>query len=403
MNKRTILTTLLAGALTLNLSCAVLAAPASTNEVVTGRTIQNNQTGVIKPSEIQKPIYHNVTTEITLKGTIIIDGPELVFTAIDPDGSLVPSDKISVIKIADKTYTYSVSVNPSKWKGNVNFTFNAKTIYKNGKTAGQTHTSAPEQKQNIHVAYVSGFEYSNFTWGNYDRSQNQYAYSYNLVKVWDDGTKIPQTFTNVVSGTGEVSITGEDVTYDGRIANVGTEVPPVNILSFGTENIVWAYNEISKKYDLSFNLVKNLSNGKNEQQIISISDVAPSTDYTYAAKDTRSLDYVQNFNFIVPAAPVPVVPTATNISVNGISSLWTGNDANGGNIQEAYTLNYLINGKSYAVNLKNNFTKGTGFVAQELIYIASYEGQTVNVVYTLNCIEPSKDDTTNLNGNEKNK
>lgn len=58
------------------------------------------------------------------------------------------------MKIADNTYTYSFTIDPSKWKGTVNFTLDAKTIYINGKTAGQTHTSAVELKQSFTVPVV---------------------------------------------------------------------------------------------------------------------------------------------------------------------------------------------------------------------------------------------------------
>lgn len=334
MNKKIITITLLASVLTLNLSYTAFAASASTNTVVTGRTEQNNQSGKIIPAEIQTQIYHNVTKEIDLTGTIIIDGPQLVFTVTDPKGNNIASDKISVVKIDDKTYSYSVKVDPSNFKDNVDYTLNAKTVYKNGQPAGQTHTSAPEQKQTIHVAYVSGFKYNDFTWGTYDQDKKEYSYSYELVKIWDDGTEKSETITGTVSCGDSVEIEGKDETYDGEPVELGTEV--------------------------------------------------------------------------APNAPEQVTPIVSNVSISGITSNWTGNEANGGNVQEEYTLNYSINGNTYSVKQSTNFTKnGTEFVDQKLVYKATFNDQTVNVNYILPYVAPAStaDNTsnnTNGNGNSQN-
>lgn len=410
MNKKLLCMSILAGTLVLNTSSIVFAAPVSTNTVVTGRTEQNNQTGVITPATVQAQIFHNVTKSITLTGTIVIDGPKLVFTVLDPAGNTVSADKITVVKIADKTYTYSVNVDPSAFKGNVGYTLSAKTIYQNGKTAGQTHTSAPDQKQNIHVAYVSSFEYSNITFGTYDRIQNQYPYSYDLTKVWDDGTKESKEVTGTVSGEGSVSIVGEDPTYDGP-SNVGNEMPPVNIRSFDKQNPVWTYNKDTNKYDLTFDLIKKLSDGNSNTETVSIQGIAPSTTYTYAANDSMSPDYSQDFTFTAPAAPVieePVItptptvvqtPVVTEVSVNpsSITSRWTGNHGNGGNVQESYTLTYKINDQSFSKSLNTNFTNGTGYSDQNLTYTASFNGESVTVSYTLPYIEPASTDINTTN------
>ncbi|RMD00460.1 hypothetical protein D9O40_09870 [Clostridium autoethanogenum] len=320
----------------------------------------------------------------------------MVFTVIDPGGSPIPDSNITVTNVADKTYTYSVKVDPSAFKGNVNYTLSVKTIYKNGKTAGQTHTSAPDQKQNIHVAYVNSFEYSNFTFGAYDRNQNQYPYSYDLIKVWDDGTKTSKGVTGTVSGEGSVSILGEDPTYDGGPANVGNQIPPVNIKSFEIKPIVdsdWSWSD--NKYNLSFTVIKNLSNGQIEENQESIS-IDPSTTYTYTAKDGRSPDYSQDFTFTAPAAPTPVVSDVL-VEPSSISSRWTGNDANGGNVQENYTLTYKINGQSFSKYLSTNFTKGTGYSDQNLLYTVAFNGEDVNVSYTLPYIQPVSTDINTSN------
>lgn len=390
MNKELAGMSVLATLLVLNTSSIVFAAPSSTNTVITGRTQQNNQTGVITPTAVQTQIYHNVTNNITLNGTIVIDGPKLVLTVLDPNGNTVSADKITVVKVNDTTYTYSINVDPSAFKGNVSYTLNAKTVYINGKTAGQTHTSAPESKQIIHVAYVSSFEYSNLEWGAYDRAQNQYPFSYKLIKVWDDGTKVPENITGIVSGTGSVLIQGSDITFDGGVITLATEIPPVNILSFETQNPIWSYNEAANKYDLTFTLIKNLSNGNNEQVTVSIQGIEPSATYTYTANDSMSPDFSYELLFAVPVAPEATEAVVSNVTVSIISSLWTGN--NGGNVQEKYTLNYSINGQQQnPVELSTNFTKnGTGlFGSQNLIYEAQFNGQTVSINYTLNYVEPN--------------
>lgn len=233
MNKKLPFIAVLSGLLVLNTASITFAAPASTNTVVTGRTEQANQSGVILPAAVTEQIFHNTTTSITLTGTIIIDGPKLVLSVLDPNNNAVPQKNITFVKVTDKTYNYSVTVNPSSFKGDVNYTLQAKTVYINGKPAGQTLTSAPDTIQTIHVAYVADFKYTNFTWCTYDRDSNEYPYSYNLIKVWDNGNEDMQDpTTGTILGTDSVKIQGTDPTYDYGTVLLGTEVPPVNIKSF---------------------------------------------------------------------------------------------------------------------------------------------------------------------------
>lgn len=395
MKRKLIITTLLSSSLVLNMSFAVLAAPASSNTVVTGRTEQNRVTGIIMPAAIQTTAFHNVTKAVTFTGTVVIDGPQLVFTVTDPAGQTIPANNVSVTKVADKTYNYSVTVDPSRFKGNVDYTFSAKTIYINGKTAGQTHTAAPDQKQVLHVAYVSGFEYGNLTWGTYDRSKNQYPFSYDFAKVWDDGKRDITSITGIIDGKKSLSIQGSDATYDGGTTTVGTEMPPVNIYSFeAKQDAVWTFNKESKKYDLEFTLVKNLSNGNREEQQAVMKGVAASTACTYTAKDERSTDYSQDFTFTAPA------PAAVDVLVSNISSKWTGNEANGGNVQEKFTLIYTIEGETFTVSLNKNFTKNnTGFAGQDLTFDADFYGQIVPVNYTLKYVEPASTEVNTSNSN----
>ncbi|MFL0247098.1 hypothetical protein [Candidatus Clostridium stratigraminis] len=401
MNKKLPFVAVLSSLLVLNTASIAFAAPASANTVITGRTEQGNQSGVILPAVVTKQINHNVTNSVTLTGTIIIDGPQLVLTVLEPNGTEVPSSNITYVKADDKTYNYSITVNPSSFKGYVNYTLKAKTVYINGKNAGQTHTTAPVTTQTIHVSYVDHFNYTNFTWGAYDRQNNEYPYSYNLVKVWDDGKEVMQDPTiGAIPGTDSVIIQGADATYDGGIALLGTEVPPVNIRSFETQSPVWTYNEATKKYDLTFDLIKNLSNGGSETAAVATEGVAPLATCSYTAKDGRSPEFSQSFNFTAPAAPVPVGPVISDVVVSNIDSMWTGNHGNGGNVQEKYILSFYINGVFYSEDLTTNFTKNSSglYGSQDLTYSASYNGQTIIINYTLKYVEPdSLEDNTKNN------
>ncbi len=208
--------------LALLLSTTAFAAPAP-KTVVTGRTEQARATGVITPAPVTTELPHNVTTELVLAGTVVIDGPQLEVTVSREGADL---GRASVTKVADKTWTYSLTVNPSVWKGNTSISVSAKTVYINGQTAGQTHTTASVASQPIHVAYVADFEYSDFIWGTYDREQNRYPYSYTLVKIWDNGQRVNEPVNGWALAAETVTIEADDLTYDGGPVTLGTETAP---------------------------------------------------------------------------------------------------------------------------------------------------------------------------------
>lgn len=384
------------------LSTAVFAAPASTNVVVTGRTEMEKQTGIITPNLLAAPIYHNVTTSVTLSGKVVIDGPALVVTVTDPSGMTVAPESVVTAKIADKTFVYSVVVNPSKFKGNVAYVINARSVYINGKTAGQTHTLAIPVTQSMRVAYVKGFEAANFAWGAYDRDNNSYPFSYNLVKIWDNDERVASPVSGTLAGTEVLNIQGNDVTYDNGPALVAAMVPPVNIRSFAVSEPVWTYDTAAKTYSLAFNLTKNLSNGLVETVAVQQNGIAPLAVYTFAANDARSADYTVPYTFTAPAAPVPPKPVVSDVAITGVTSEWTGFDANGGNVKEYYTLNYKINGALFVQGMNKTFNKGTGYVDQQMVYETLFDGQAVSVAYVLPYLEPaSNGDNTSNNGGKK--
>lgn len=366
-------------ALALILPTAALAAPAE-KEVITGRTEQERLTGIITPAPITTELLHNVTHELVLQGIVVIDGPQLVFTAMVNGQEL---NGVSVVKLADKTWGYSVTVDPSAWRGQTTISYSAKTIYANGKTAGQTHTTAAPQQQTVRVAYVADFAYNSFSWGVYDREHNTYPYSYNLVKVWDNSQRMSQPITGTVLGTGYLAIYGDDLTYDGDPVLLGTEIPPVNVRSFGVSEGQWTYNEESGKHTLQFWLTTTLSNGQYETTLVNLGGINPSATYTYTASDIRSPGYTQGFPFTAPAAPVPVTPVVSGIQVTNIFHEYAGGSSN---VKAEYELHYKINGTPFSITnpkLKFTFNSGTGFVDQELSHDTIYNGQQVTIYYTL--------------------
>lgn len=515
-SKKTI-STILASSLVFGLGTAVVnAAPNTTNSVSTGRTDLKVATGVITADKI--PTLAHGDTDVTLTGTVVIDGPQLVLTV---GGNPVDA---TLTKVADKTWTYSYKTTVGDQTDDVTFNIGAYTVYTNGTHAGQTHTSATSVGQTVHVPFVKSYDYTNLNWKDYDRTNNIFTFSYNLIKVWDDGVK--EAVTDPVNAS---------VSGNGTYQNLGfTITPPVVVQSFAaTEGTFSNYDRTNNTYDLTFDLTKQLSNGKSETTTINESAVDASQDYvynaasdsdelfpyshdftftppvtvrdftasegtfsnynstnntytltfdltkvlskgdpetvqvtetvdaagnyTYTAADDRAPGYSIDFSFTpptvfrdfsfstdapvwtynstnntysvsfgvnetwsngtistetftrdgltpgiandvsvtvnggthktsltAPAAPAPVIPPSVTgtVDASSIQSLWTGK--NGDNVQEAYTLSYMINGIPYTKNLSNNFTKnGTGFNDQSLVYSATVNGQTVVVNYTL--------------------
>lgn len=443
-----IFSTVIASSMIFSLSTTTVnAAPNINSTVTTGRNELNVATGVIIANKVLT-LAHGAT-DVTLTGTVVIDGPKLVLLVNGQD----VSNRATLTKIADKTWTYQYKTTVGDQTGDVSFSIGAYTIYANGKTAGQTHTNATTVGQSVHVPFVKSYDYTNLNWTGYDRSANEFTFSYNLVKVWDD--EVREVVTNLV----DASIKGTE-TYQ----NSGfTITPPVVVQSFeATEGTFSNYNRTHNTYDLTFDLTKKLSNGTSETTTISKVAIDASQDYVYTASSKEPFAYSRDFTFTpptvfrdftfstdapvwtynstndtysvsfgvnetwsngdtatetitrdrltpgasieesvtiygvthtktltVPAAPAPVIPSSVTgtVDTSNIQSLWTGK---GGNVQEKYTLEYTINGITFSISLSYNFTKNeANFRDQNLTYNATYNGHTVVVNYTLPYITPT--------------
>jgi hypothetical protein len=530
-------TAVLATCLVFSMGTSVMAATKTTDTLTTGRTEQIRATGVITPNPV--PTLAHYATDVVLTGTVVIDGPKLVLLVGGKDVSL----DATLTKVADKTWTYRYNTNVGVQTGNVTFNVDAYTIYANGKPATDIHTRAASSVgQAVHVPFVKSYEYTNLDWTSYDRVSNQFSFSYNLVKVWDDGVR------EVVAIPVIAQVFGTE-TY----RSSGFEIkPPIVVNSFEVSDGSFTnYNRTNNTYDLSFELTNKLSDGNQEnsavdkigvdaskdfiytatsdrlfpftkdfkfsppvtvreytatagtftgynrtdntvlltfelKKILSIGEPESKTEtatvdaaqtYLFTASDLRAPGFTKDFsftapkvfrdfafsiiapvwtyiaptynvNFVInktwsdgsadtevitregltqgianpvsvtiegvthdtsltaPTAPVvlaPTIPSSVQGSVlaDSIQSTWTGNNANGGNVQEQYTLNYTINGINSSQTISTNFTSGTGFQSQDLTYTAAYNGQSVQVNYTLPYIQPAstQNNTSNGNGN----
>lgn len=119
----------LASALLFQAALPALASTAKPNPVETGRTEAKVNTGVITPNG-------SLVKSNTLTGTVLIDGPKLVMT-VTSDGQAVPGAKAETFAVSDKLFGYKIEV-----PGDGKYTIGARTVYANGKHAGQTHTQA---------------------------------------------------------------------------------------------------------------------------------------------------------------------------------------------------------------------------------------------------------------------
>jgi len=362
------------------------ATPAKSTEVqATGRTELQRMTGTISPDAI--PTLAHYATDVVLTGTVTIDGPKLVLLVNGQDVSA----SAQLTKIGDKTWSYRYPTTVGSQTGDVAFHVDAYTIYMNGKTAGAVHTrAASAAAQVVHVPFIKYYEYTNLSWDAYDRVSNMFSFSYRLVKVWDDDVR------EIVAAPTFAHVAG-DATY----AASGFEIaPPIVLRDFALSAAepVWTYEKPT--YSVSFTVEKTYSNGTTALETVQRDDLQPGMSNDVAV----TLDgYTKTISLAAPAAPAAPAPTIPSeaagvVDAGSIVSTWTGTSANGGNVQQDYTLRYTINGTAFEQKLQTNFTKnGTGFTAQQLTYLASYEGQTVNIVYTLPYVQPTSvnDNTTN--------
>ncbi|HZG87741.1 hypothetical protein [Paenibacillus sp.] len=364
---------------------AAAAAKTAAEAKETGRTEQQRMTGAISPDFI--PTLAHYATDVVLTGTVTIDGPKLVLLVNGQDVSA----SAQLTKIGDRTWTYRYPTSVGSQTGDVAFNVDAYTVYMNGKTAGAVHTrAASAAAQVVHVPFIKYYEYTNLSWDAYDRVSNLFSFSYQLVKVWDDEVR------EVVAEPTLAQVAGDAV-----YAASGFEIaPPVVLRDFAltAAEPVWTYE--APTYSVDFAVEKTYSNGAKSSETVQRAGLLPgtSTDVTVTLEG-----WTKTFTLAAPAAPAapaPSIPAETTgvVDESGIESTWTGTSANGGNVQQNYTLRYTINGTSFEQKLQTNFTKnGTGFTTQQLVYLASYEGQTVKIVYALPFVQPASlnDNTTN--------
>ncbi|HWL22796.1 MAG TPA: hypothetical protein VNR38_03470 [Ureibacillus sp.] len=285
---RKTISTILAGSLIFSLGTVIVsAAPNSNNSVTTGRTEQNVETGVITADKV--PTLAHYATDVTLTGKIVIDGPKLVLLVNGQD----VSNKATLTKVADKTWTYQYKTTVGDQTGDVSFDIDAYTVYANGKPAGQVHTNARSVTQSVHVPFIEFYDYTNLQFTEYDRNTNIFKFSYNLVNVWDDGDR------EVVSSPVDASVLGSEE-YQDKDKGIAIK-PPVVVRSFNTVNGHFSnYNRTDNTYDLSFDLISNLSNGDQLVDTISETNVDASTDYGYTASHEGLFPYSQVFIFTPP-------------------------------------------------------------------------------------------------------
>jgi hypothetical protein len=359
---KTVISTIIASSLVLGLGSAVVsAAPAKLTQ--TARTEQQRVTGFITPDQVTVPRY---AKEVTVTGTVLIDGPQLIVT-------IPGSTSVTVQKIADKTWTYSATLNVEGLRGDQTYTISAKTVYISGKPAGDTHTLAQDIEYKIHVPFITSIVAENANFSSYDRALNLFTLTYNRVENWSTGEPVITAELKSVAGTeSDVEILGSTFIVPTAIKDITF---PENLTA---ENYNW--DPATYRYAVSF--VATIENSKGEKESVVVTKDGLMPGQVFSGNFTVSDNYgslTKTYSFTSPAAPVAAIPTVTNISVAGAEYRWTGKDANGGNVQAKYTLEYTINGERFTITKEFTFNNGVGYKDQNLTEIVNYNGQSVTI------------------------
>lgn len=200
-----------------------------------GRTVKETGvgTGVLKAGTLAELTY-NKETSVLLTGTVVIDGPKLVMKL-----TRYPQVQFSIVKVADKLFAYT-AVLPlgADDKGKLDLSVEAYTVYQNGKTAGQIHSTVagPVSAGHVHVAYIKEYQAVNAVFGTYNRTANTFPFSYTLNKVWDDGHVEVSGHIVEVQGTTEVyGIVASDPAYKSGAAPVTVRQVAVPVVLKDTE------------------------------------------------------------------------------------------------------------------------------------------------------------------------
>ncbi|WP_438447297.1 hypothetical protein [Gorillibacterium sp. sgz5001074] len=218
---------LLAGSAT---SALAAGAVVSATAVEPARTVKQTGYGTgVLTSETRAELTYNKESSVSLSGTVVIDGPVLVMKLVN-----YPQVAFTIKKVADKLFTYS-AVLPlgSGDKGNLDLSVEAYTVYQNGKTAGQIHSTVagPVSAGKVHVAYIDRYHVTDTSFGTYNRAANTFPYSYTLNKVWDDGKVTSSAITVHVEGTKDVyAVQASDPAYKDGAAAVTVSTAPVPVV-----------------------------------------------------------------------------------------------------------------------------------------------------------------------------
>ncbi len=374
-----VISTIIASSLVIGLGSSVVsAAPAKENQ--TARTEQQRATGIITPDQVTVPRY---AKEITVSGTVVIDGPQLVVT-------IPGSTSVTVQKVADKTWRYAATLNVEKLKGDQTYTISAKTIYISGKPVGDTHTLAKDVEYKIHVPYVTSTVAKEENFSSYNSESNQFTLTYNKVENWSTGNPVITEKSEVVSGT-ESTVTILGSKFDVPIAIKNLVFPE----KLEENNYTWNTNTYSVKFEAAI----EYSRGEKGTVTVAKDGLAPGVEFTDKLTVTNSYNSLtKTYSYTAPTSPIP---TVTNVSVTGADYIWTGHKGNGGNVQAKYILEFKLNGKSESISKEFTFNPGVGYTDQNLTETVDYNGQIIVINYVLVYSEPNsiEDNTTKKIGN----
>lgn len=353
------------------------------SEVTTARTINNFRTGILEYDAVDVGKYQE---SVVLSGKVIIDGPKLVLKVNGVD----VTSSANIVKVDDKVWSYSYLMDLDGQVGDIGINIEAYTIYVNGKPAGDVHTSAGTTTQTVHVPYVVSFEVSDLTWDLYDPETNTIYYSYNLTRVWDDGSIDTDSirYNGEVDGTGTVEIYAEDPTHNGGESELVLSVePPVYLrtIEVATEvsNYVFEYDESNQTYSVSFDVVKNYSDGTSEVVTLTYNDLVPGEDNNiYIEFDGMSIELVVN----APEKPVTeLTVSSVNVVITNVGRIAQNHDNN--NFRVSYDIEVtLSDGSVYYVDgfdVTIPYNSGNSFGSKDVSKTLSFDGVDYELDFTV--------------------
>ncbi|WP_096200232.1 hypothetical protein [Bacillus sp. FJAT-45350] len=111
----------------------------------------------------------------------------------------------------------------------------------------------------------------------------------------------------------------------------------------GAPNFVW--NEETATYSLSFKVIKTLSNGETEDEVVTLTGLTPGGTVSYSTDDLSDDNYFGNAYTLLNNTPVPASPTVpvVDVVVSSISNISLTLDPQGPNqfkVVADYTIHY---------------------------------------------------------------